>query len=198
MLRNIRAFVVTCVTLLRPRRRWARFSLLSLLLAVTAACVWLGIITERARDQLSLVKAIRDAGGVVSFTYQTNELGNPLPEDEWSEPSLLVRWFGDGYAHVDYASVPRGLKLSNKEFNALCRCTELRWLSWAAPGLRDEQMLGFRGMTRMRDLYVNSPLITDEGLAALSGMSELESLRLHGAGLTISWPDSPPAVRLAP
>ena len=50
MLRNIRAFVVRCLILLRPRRRWARFSLLTPLLAVTARWIgWRICLTRQGR-----------------------------------------------------------------------------------------------------------------------------------------------------
>lgn len=198
MLQKTLSILKAGLRLARPRRRWARFSLFKLLLAVTAACALLGIITGRARDQVALVKAIRDAGGYVEYSYQTDESGKSLPEDEWSEPPLLVRWFGEGYADVTYAHVPYFFESSDEQINAMSRCTKLRWLNWEAFGLRDEQFLKFRGMTRLRRLSLRFSSITDAGLAALSDMTELESLRLEGAELTISWPESPGAIRPAP
>ena len=43
-------------------RRWSRYSLRSLLVAITAAAIWLGVTTDRAIEQRRAVEFARAAG----------------------------------------------------------------------------------------------------------------------------------------
>jgi hypothetical protein len=58
------------VSFLRPRRRWAQFSLGILFIAVTLACVWLGVKTHlkrmEARRRLTIVFGSMEAATVVA------------------------------------------------------------------------------------------------------------------------------------
>jgi len=51
-------------------RRVFRFSLRTLLIAVTAFGVWLGVKLHQAREQRAAVKEIRALGGWVHYDYQ--------------------------------------------------------------------------------------------------------------------------------
>jgi hypothetical protein len=51
-------------------RKWLRFSLRTLLLLITALCVWLGIQVTSARRQREAVAAIIKAGGTVFYDYE--------------------------------------------------------------------------------------------------------------------------------
>src|SRR6478752_1724301 len=54
----------------RMKRRWFRFSLRTLLLIITALCVWLGMQVNAARRQKEVVDAIVKAGGRVGYDYE--------------------------------------------------------------------------------------------------------------------------------
>src|SRR6476659_4651164 len=54
----------------RMKSRWFRFSLRTLLLLITALCVWLGIQVNAARRQREAVAAILKAGGRVHYDYE--------------------------------------------------------------------------------------------------------------------------------
>jgi hypothetical protein len=80
----------------KPKRRWLRFSLRTLLLAVAVTCAglaWLGWQVSIVRARNTFVSQIRSQGGVC------------VPLDKWPEhiqnglnverPPLARRWLGD-------------------------------------------------------------------------------------------------------
>jgi len=62
----------------RMKSRWLRFSLHTLLLLITALCVWLGLQVNAARRQKEAVAAILNADGMVVYDYQVVPRG-PMP-----------------------------------------------------------------------------------------------------------------------
>ena len=66
----------------KPRRRWFQFSLRTLMVLVTVLCVWLGLVSERARKQREAVAAIEALGGWVWYDYQNS--GQEPPGPKWS------------------------------------------------------------------------------------------------------------------
>ena len=88
----------------KPKRRWFKFSLRTLLVVMTALCVWLGFKVNAARRQKEAVTAIFKAGGTVSFDYQMVPDG-PLYDDFKIDTAALPRgpdWlrhiFGDDFS----------------------------------------------------------------------------------------------------
>src|SRR5262245_8259132 len=51
-------------------KRWLRFSLRTMLVLITALCIWLGFQVNAARRQREAVTAILNAGGIVAYDYQ--------------------------------------------------------------------------------------------------------------------------------
>ena len=51
-----------------PKRRWLRFSIRTLLLAVTILCVWLGWQVSIVRERKAAVKLLDHLAGPVSFS----------------------------------------------------------------------------------------------------------------------------------
>src|SRR5262245_18603147 len=54
----------------QPRRRWLRFSLRTLLVAMTILCVWLGLKVNAARRQREAVAAIAKSGAIIRYDYE--------------------------------------------------------------------------------------------------------------------------------
>src|SRR5215471_13446031 len=52
------------------KSRWFRFSLRTLLLLITALCVWLGIQVNAARRQRDAVAKLQKASGEIYYDYQ--------------------------------------------------------------------------------------------------------------------------------
>jgi hypothetical protein len=69
----------------RTRRRWFRFSLRTMLVAITLFCIWLGVTANRANRQRRAVETTRSYGAYVRYDYEMADTGwvvrrdNPLP-----------------------------------------------------------------------------------------------------------------------
>src|SRR5437763_10676987 len=63
----------------RSQRRGLRFSLRTLLIAITLFCVWLGVSFNRANRQRRVVEAIKAFGGDVRYDYATDDDGSDIP-----------------------------------------------------------------------------------------------------------------------
>ncbi len=70
----------------KPRRRFFRYSLRTLMIVVAVFCVWLGFTAKRARDQRLAVEAIRAVHGGISFQHQLDRTDPPGPE--WLRPLI--------------------------------------------------------------------------------------------------------------
>ena len=98
-----RAEIVANMTEPIKRRRWFRFGLRTLLLAMTVLCVWLGFNVNAARRQKEAVDAILKAGGTVTFSYQCVPVrGNPDtlsldPNALLTTPAWLRACLGDDF-----------------------------------------------------------------------------------------------------
>src|SRR4051794_16756178 len=89
------------------KRRWLRFSLRSMLLALTVTCLWLGVQADRAQRQKRAVEALRDAGCLIKYDYEIAR--NPFTREslfenprghEWLRPFLGADYF-DAVAEVE-------------------------------------------------------------------------------------------------
>jgi hypothetical protein len=81
----------------KPRRRWFRFSLRTLLIAVTLLCVWLGYETTQAVRQRRAVELVNGIGGEIYYAHQRDAKGNNNPMlDPWA-PRWLRELVGEDY-----------------------------------------------------------------------------------------------------
>src|SRR4051812_18842713 len=83
----------------RPWRRYVRFSVRGLVIAVLVIGGWLGWIAHRARVQREAVAAIKRAGGHVYYDWERND-GKPVPNGKprwprWLVDRLGIDYFGD-------------------------------------------------------------------------------------------------------
>src|SRR5687767_3006090 len=81
-------------------RRWLRFSLRTLLVLLTVACVTLGLWVQRAERQRRAVAAIREMGGSVTYDFQ---------EAQWRSLTRTPAW--RGWFGVDYFAKPSFVQL---------------------------------------------------------------------------------------
>jgi hypothetical protein len=154
--------------------RLFQFRLATLLIAVTALCVWLGIQVNRANRQRRSVAAILAAGGLVRYDFQEqNSLsGKPIADAQPPGPRWLRKLIGDDYfcsvSTVDFAT----------EFWGERRERELSKID-------DDGLACLASLTKIRSLELgNNKAITDAGLAHLRKLKELESLWLYRSSVS--------------
>jgi len=126
----------------KPRRRWLRFSLRSLLLLVLVIAVLLGWTIHKARQQGIAVAALKEMG--CTFAFDNTErsptvlerLRNLLGEDEWT----VITVDGNG-SHITDAGLEhlRGL-------------TQLRELFLRSTQVTNAGLIHLRGLTQLKGL----------------------------------------------
>lgn len=84
-------------TLVMEPRRWMRFSLRALLIAIAIVGVWLGLESSRARKQKRAVATIESLGGRLGFDFQLDRQGSWKVDPRPSAPDWLIKAIGDDY-----------------------------------------------------------------------------------------------------
>jgi hypothetical protein len=144
-----------------PKRRWFRFSLRTLLLAVTIFGVWLGSRVHHAHQQKKAIAAIEAIDGYWYYDYQYDPPdiydGNRLPPG----PAFVWR-FLDQNMFVDVVAVGLNSKPATDEtINEVCRLTQLEQLDLA-----------------------DAKNVTDKGLERIEALDRLTYLRLDGTSVS--------------
>jgi hypothetical protein len=157
----------------RVARRRLSIRLSVLLALVLPVAVYLGWLTNRARRQRELIGIVRSMGGVVTFDYERSAPGS-RPKLEPPGPRWLRRWVGDEYfQQITEISV---FSSGSKSLSAAQR----------AQGRYDARLLRLIAAQKHLNVLrirVDGSRVTDAGLAALAGLSELESLQIQSAEL---------------
>jgi hypothetical protein len=119
---------------------------------------WLGRVVRSARIQCEAVAAIETGGGKVLYDWQS-KTGRPIPGAKPWAPRWMIDCLGvDSFGHV----VSARLSLTAKE----------------------AILIHVGRLGRLQELYLAGLLVTDEGLAPLKGLTDLESLDLTGAAVS--------------
>ena len=141
--------------------RWFRFSLRFLLLLVTATCVWLAVVSNRARSQKRAVDRIQELGGGVAFDYQFDANMDWKKDPQLPAPAWLTDLIGEDFARsVVIVNLAEKSDPTNDDLSIVERLTDLKQLSLA-----------------------NRKRITDDGLGHLTRLSEMEVLALNGTNV---------------
>lgn len=165
---------------------WLRFSLRSLVLLLTIACIWLAVVFNQCRRQRRAVEAIVNAGGQVTFDYQERKgeeatppgptwLRSILGEELFRTP-VEVRIKGEGIDDAFLAEHLPGV-------------SSVRRLSIRSDLVTDKAMSDIAGLEKLNWLHIVSGQITDKGLASLPNFDECELFvlvcpRVTDAGMT--------------
>jgi len=195
------ATTTNAVEVTKPKRRWLRFSLRTLMvlvLAISMPLAWLGMKVRRANEQRSAVEAIRAVGGYVEYDHEYKlcyfheQMSGPsipfgLSEDPPPPgPVWLRRLFGDGlFAEVVY------VEGSDDADRIVSHVEQLPYLRHLLVGVAsqdcpvtDASLVQVKGLTRLKTLRLFHTRVTDAGLVHLRGLSQLESLELCGTKVT--------------
>jgi hypothetical protein len=191
-------------------RSWASFSLRTLLVVVAGCAVWLGILTNRARNQQRAVSALTELGVQIVYDWQFNEkspaqsIANATPP----EPEWLRNLIGEHYfvrvvtlnfeqtqthdsdlelvkslPHVRWLSLYH-TPVTDEGMKHVGTLSELETLYFFDTRIGDEGLKHISGLRKLREIQCSSTPITDDGVAHLSGLTQLEVLFLGGTQVT--------------
>jgi hypothetical protein len=174
------------VALLTPKRRWAQFSLGSMLIVITALCVWLALLVNRANRQRHAVGEVRRLGGTALYDYQIRDSGSgPFAPRKRPGPTWLRNAVG-----VDYVATAVGVYVIGRDSvsSTLPVLKDLPHLRMLMLGLNESPVgdqtiveVGFPYLQRLkslRTLELDGNVITDDSVRHLYGMSSLHELVL--------------------
>src|SRR5262245_39529566 len=139
--------------------RWLRISLRTLLILVTAFCVWLGIKVNHARRQQAAVQKVEELGGLVYYDYECRDvpgedLGSVDPSAQLRAPQWLLNRLGQDYFATVVKVVGSGPEMTDDVLGVLTDFPDLKYVE-----LHD----AFR--------------ISDAGFAHLKSLSDLQAFK---------------------
>jgi hypothetical protein len=181
---------------LKSRRRWFRFSLRSMLVAVTLLCVWLGVIANRANQQRRAVERLTSHNGdgawwSLSYDYQTDEHGSTAlpvnaPRPSPPGPKWLRELIGIDY-FVTFVGADMYVKSAGDDsIAALEDFPQLCSLDVHGPGVTDSVFARLSKLTQLRYLCLYDNSITESGWESVGRFIHLKRLVLGGSNVTDS------------
>jgi internalin A len=157
--------------LIPPRRRWFRFSLRTLLLAMTLLACWLGYQVWRWNERDKAIAQLRALGGEVSFGT------NPTPK--W-----LVAMFGEKpFRRVGIVNLHR-LPATDEHLQLMAWFPDLETVTINGTQVTDAGLKHLDGMSKLWWLEMEWNNISDEGLAELKDLPSLKALRVTDSRVT--------------
>jgi hypothetical protein len=169
------------------KSRWFRFSLRTLLLLITALCVWLGIQINAARRQRDAVAAMIKAGGTVVYDYQVAPARNT---------SGFPRGLRMPYS-IDTDKLPPGNSSLRSLFGDDCFRTVIAVIvPEPNPALQKTTVDQLAELGKLKEFILFSPGadLHDNDLAALAELGQLETLQVMRArinGSVLRWLRNP-------
>ena len=160
------------LSMLTPKRRWAQFSLATMLAVVTVLCVWLSVVVNRAHRQRDAVAAIVALGGKVVYE-QPDTANEALPR------RFLRRWLPrDYFDEVGWVNLD-GIQIPGAGLAHLQGLTSLRRLDLGGALVTDAGLAHLQGLTALQRLSLHNTRVGDAGLAHLQGLTALKLLGLN-------------------
>jgi hypothetical protein len=153
------------------RSRWLRYSLRTLLIAMTAFCIWLGLTTAAARRQHKAVEAILAEGGYIAYDY---ELVGSKPGRAWFRQivgddfvisPIVVRLASD---HVTDEFIEQNIALFNR----------LTSLNLESSNLSRRGLVSILPLRQLQSLQLISPQIKLEDLKQFNPPKSLACVRI--------------------
>ena len=183
----------------RPRLRWFRFSLRTLLVAVLVLSLplsWFAVKLDRARRQSEAARTIIERGGQVVYGWERNQ--DPFFEPS---PTNLRTWLGNDFFDKVELVYVRGTRLeclscltdvkdlilvdiTDCELNYVKGLSKLETLDVARTQITDAGLTHLRRLVSLTSVNLNRTQITDAGLEHLKGLKNLRRLDLKGTQVT--------------
>lgn len=151
----------------KPKRRWLRYSLRTLLVLVTIACAafgWLGWKARAKQEEREAVKAIQELGGTVfyDYEYENGMVWRRKPPG----PAWLRNLFGDDF-YTNVAAVHYSGNGSDTELSYVLAFNHLRELHLERTGVTDAGLIQLRELTKLKVLGLDNTKVTDAGVLEL-------------------------------
>jgi len=149
-----------------PRRRWLRYSLVTLLILVLLASIvagWLAKQLQRRMRQHEAVEAILATGGGVRFDFEIDQSGNPLTEAAPPGPAWLRYWIGDDLC----ANVVEAEVQSDSVLECVQDLPQLKKLHLFSVKITDTGLEHVQGLTQLTVLWLDDTQVTDRGVRKL-------------------------------
>jgi len=181
------------------KSRWFRFSLRTLLLLITALCVWLGIQVNAARRQREAVAAILKAGGEVWFDYHSTP-DPAVPGSTFNRnasppgPAWLRRILGEDYFRTANCVIFMKQTITESDLAQVAQLPKLICVNLGDTQIvekntgtkrpiQDSDLIVVERLTLLRDLVLNDDnghgRITDAGLKRIQNLTNLDELYLR-------------------
>lgn len=178
-----------------------RFTLRTLLVAVTILCVWMGWKVQRAKKQREAIATIRNAVSpayvpMLNIYYDWQERPGRViipstktdAEVVVTSSHLLPDWFrnalGEEYfQEVVAVEIPEADD-PTEIVRALAKLPELKYVRIFFPGIDDNDVGMLAGIRKLDSLYLFDPQITDKGIEQLHRCSSLRFLEINRADVS--------------
>ena len=170
----------------KPRRRWFQFSLRSLFVVMTMACIgmsWVGVKMQKAKKQKEAVEAIVKLGGVVYYDYQLDAAGRLTHRDKPPEPAWMRHLLGEDIC-VKIAKVSYDMHGSEARLEHIEVLTDLQRLHIINARLADAGLKVLTGLTQLQELWLVNTDVTDAGLEPIKRIPHLRDLSLVNTQVT--------------
>lgn len=171
----------------KPKRRWFRYSLRTLLLLVGVAGAgfgWLGYKVRQIQQQKGAIEAINKLGGRVHYDCHVDSDGNLIDFPTPVGPVWLRKLMGD-----ESLGNVVGVNLSDAKVigdgpSQLQGLNQVKWLALDNPYVTNADLVHLRRLTKIEALSLRTSQITDAGLVHLQGFTKLERLYLNDTQVT--------------
>jgi hypothetical protein len=192
-------------------RRWFRYSLRTILIAVTVLCILLGMYMQQKRDKQLAIQTIIGWGGTIHFDYEPSvaeraqraflSMGSafrgtpapvfvdrPPPGPPWLRQYLGDHFFADA-VEVELPYLGDEIKLPYLgdrivDFGALAPLTKLKRLTIRQTKNLDNELRHLEKLPDLEALYLGYSNVTDRGLEHIARLRNLKILSLGGAQVT--------------
>ena len=158
----------------KPKRRWLKLSLRTLLILLTIGCIWLGWTVNRARQQRAAVEWVTEIGGKIYYDFETDQDGYPSRKPGRPPgPAWLRDWVG-----VDYLATVEGVAFSSTnrldDISPLGTLVRLRYLHLDRTNVGNIEPLA--SLTQLASLSLERTKVRD--LSPIANLRKLRRLNL--------------------
>lgn len=169
----------TLAQIAKPKRRWLRFSLRTLLIVIMLSSLplgWLAMKMVQAKRQRRAVEAIEEAGGWVQYDCVVDESSKPQPP----VPAWLTGLVGaDMFVDVVQVRILES-EAPDMALEHLKELPKLKLLYLSGTQTDDAGLEHLKGLTNLKYLELDHTQISDAGLKHLNKLTNLKLLKLSG------------------